>query len=261
MSEAAKRIDFILQELMTNGRVLAEELSQRLHVNASTIRRDLEKMERQKLLRRIHGGAIPLDNVSYNTYGDDLTFQINMNKLVEEKTRIASMALRHIQPGDTLTLSPGTTTTHLARCIRRAQIPNLTIVTNAVNIAMELAGVPGLTLTLTGGLFLPDFFALVGPMAEQSLNQMFVNKAFIGVTGLSPEYGLTGPNQLEALTHRVAIQRARQTFVLADHTKLGKVALHTIAPVTAIHHIITDSNTPLEIMNQFRSKHVEITEA
>jgi DeoR/GlpR family transcriptional regulator of sugar metabolism len=260
MSEAAKRVDFILQELMTNGRVLAEDLSQRLQVNTSTIRRDLEKLERQQLLRRVHGGAVPLNNLSY-TYADDLTFQKNMGHFVEEKTRIAMAALRLIQPGDTLALSPGTTTTHLARCIRRVQTPDLTVVTNAVNIAMELAGVNGLSLTLTGGLFLPDFFALVGPLAEQGLSQMYVSKAFIGVTGLSPEYGLTGPNQLEALTHRVTIQRARHTFVLADSTKLGKVALHTIAPISSVQHIITDSNADPAIVAQLRANDIEVIEA
>jgi DeoR/GlpR family transcriptional regulator of sugar metabolism len=259
MSEAAKRVDFILQELMMNGRVLAEDLSQRLQVNTSTIRRDLEKLEKQKLLRRVHGGAVPLDNLSY-TYADDLTFQKNMGQHTEEKMRIAMAALHHIHPGDTLALSPGTTTTQLARCIRRAPIPNLTVVTNAVNIAMELAGVSGLTLTLTGGLLLPDFFALVGPMAEQGLSQMFVAKAFVGVTGLSSEYGLTGPNQLEALTHRVTIQRSQRTYVLADHTKLGKVALHAIAPITAVHHIITDNEANQEIIAQLRANDIEVLE-
>lgn len=259
MSEASKRVDFILQELITNGRVLAEDLSQRLQVNTSTIRRDLEKLEKQKLLRRVHGGAVPLDNLSY-TYADDLTFQKNMGQCVDEKTRIAMAALSSIHPGDTLALSPGTTTTHLARCIRRAQIPNLTVVTNAVNIAMELAGVSGLTLTLTGGLLLPDFFALVGPMAEQGLSQMFVAKAFVGVTGLSPDYGLTSPNQLEALTHRVTIERAQQTIVLADHTKLGKVALHAVAPINAIHQIITDSEANPDIVAQLRAKDITVIE-
>ncbi|GCF09056.1 DeoR/GlpR family DNA-binding transcription regulator [Dictyobacter arantiisoli] len=259
MSDATKRTDFILQELMTNGRVLAEDLSQSLQVNSSTIRRDLEKLERQNLLRRVHGGAIPMDSLSYSTYAEDLTFQKNMSKLTDEKNRIAQEALRLIQPGDTLALSPGTTTTHLARHIRRAQIPNLTVVTNAVNIAMELAQVPGLTLTLTGGFLLPDFFALVGPMAEQSLSQMFVAKAFIGVTGISPKYGLTGPNQLEALTHRVTIQRSQQTIVLADHTKLGNVALHTIAPITAIYSLITDSDASPEILAAFEEASVRVT--
>ena len=93
MSETTKRTDFILQELMTNGRVLAEDLSQRLRVNSSTIRRDLEKLERQNLLRRVHGGAVPLDSLSYSTYADELTFQKNMSKLIDEKNRIALAAL------------------------------------------------------------------------------------------------------------------------------------------------------------------------
>ncbi|GCE17960.1 DeoR/GlpR family DNA-binding transcription regulator [Dictyobacter kobayashii] len=258
MSDATKRTDFILQELMANGRVLAEDLSQRLQVNSSTIRRDLEKLERQNLLRRVHGGAVPLDALSYSTYAEELTFQKNMGKLVDEKNRIAAAALRYIQPGDTLALSPGTTTTHLARYIRRAQIANLTVVTNAVNIAMELAQVPGLTLTLTGGFLLPDFFALVGPMAEQSLSQMFVAKAFIGVTGFSPTYGLTGPNQLEALTHKMTIERAQQTIVLADHTKLGKVALHAIAPISVVHTLITDTEIPTNILQELKETEVKV---
>ncbi|GAC1360128.1 MAG: DeoR/GlpR family DNA-binding transcription regulator [Ktedonobacteraceae bacterium] len=261
MSDAVKRADFILQELTANGRVSAEDLSQQLQVNASTIRRDLEKLERQKLLRRIHGGAVPVDNLSYSTYGEDLTFQENMGRQVEEKTRIGLAALQLIQPGDTLALSPGTTTTFLARFIRRYPIPNLTVVTNAVNIAMELTGTRGINITLIGGLLLPDFFALVGPMAEQSLNQMYVAKAFVGVTGVSATHGLTGPNQLEAITHRVTIQRAQQAIVLADHTKLGRVALHAVAPISTIHTLITDSDASPENLAEIRATKVHIIEA
>ncbi|GCE25772.1 GntR family transcriptional regulator [Dictyobacter alpinus] len=261
MPDTTKRTDFILHELMTHGRVLAEDLSQRLQVNSSTIRRDLEKLERQQLLRRVHGGAVPLDPLSYSTYADELTFQKNMGKLVDEKNRIALAALQYIQPGDTLALSPGTTTTHLARHIRRAQIANLTVVTNAVNIAMELAQVPGLSLTLTGGFLLSDFFALVGPMAEQSLSQMYVTRAFLGITGLSPTYGLTGPNQLEALTHRMTIERSQQIIVLADHTKIGKVALHSIAPASTIHTLITDTEAPTSILTELGNIGIEIITA
>src|SRR5258707_7846842 len=182
MSDVTTRTDFILQELRRNGRVDADDLSKQLTVNSSTIRRDLEKLERQNLLRRIHGGAVPVDTLSYSTYGYDLTFQKNMGKQLDEKASIALAAINLIQPGDTIALSPGTTTTHLARHIRHSQLQNLNVVTNAVNIAMELAGLPGISLTLIGGLLLPDFFALVGPSAEQSLKEIYVTKAFIGVT-------------------------------------------------------------------------------
>ena len=257
-TSVARRAEFILQELLLHGRVDAEQLSQHLQVNSSTIRRDLERLEQQNLLRRVHGGALPVDMLTYGAYADELTFQENMRQQNEEKAQIARAALRLIEPGDTIALSPGTTTTHLARAIRQAQLAPLTVVTNALNIAMELNGLKDITLTLVGGLLLPDFFALVGPLAEQSLNQMYIARAFIGVTGLSPDHGLTGPNQLEALTHRLTITRALRTIVLADSTKLGRVALHAIAPTSAIHTLITDRSAPDEMLARFREYGVEV---
>ena len=258
MANAAQRAEIILQELLAQGRVDAEQLSQKLGVNASTIRRDLERLEKQNLLRRVHGGALPVDMLAYSAYAYDLTFQENMGRQVEEKTQIAFTALRLIQPGDTIALSPGTTTTHLARAIRHTQLHPLTVVTNAINIAMELNGLKGITLTLTGGLLLPDFFALVGPLAEQSLSQMYVAKAFMGITGLSTEFGLTGPNQLEALTHRLTMQRAQQTIVLADHTKLNRVALHSIAPLTAVHTLVTDQAASPALLEALRAQGIVV---
>lgn len=258
MANGAQRAEFILQEILHHGRVDADQLSQQLAVNASTIRRDLERLEKQNLLKRVHGGAVAVDMLAYSAYAYGLTFQENMGKQVEEKIRIAQTALQMIKPGDAIALSPGTTTTHLARLLRQAQIQPLTVVTNAVNIAMELNGVSGITLTLTGGLLLPDFFALVGPLAEQSLSQMYVAKAFIGVTGLHPQHGLTGPNQLETLTHRLTIERAQQTIVLVDSTKLGRVALHAIAPVEAMHTLVTDTNANFELLKAFSTRGIEV---
>lgn len=257
-TNAAKRAEIILQELSLHGRVDAEQLSLRLQVNSSTIRRDLERLEQQNLLRRVHGGALPVDALTYSAYAYDLTFQKNMRLQSEEKAQIARVALGMIQPGDTIALSPGTTTTHLARAIRQSQIQPLTIVTNALNIAMELNGLKNITLTLIGGLLLPDFFALVGPLAEQSLKQIYSSKAFIGVTGLSPEHGLTGPNQLEALTHRLTIEHALRTIVLTDHTKLGKVVLHAIAPTSSIHTLVTGREAAPDILAKFKELGLEI---
>ncbi len=252
------RTEKILQELLSNGRVEVEELSQQFRVNSSTIRRDLEKLERQGFLRRTHGGAVPVDTLSYSAYAYDLSFQENVNKQPEEKSQIALAAAHRIMPGDTIALSPGTTTTQLARTIRHLQLKDLTVVTNAINIAMELAGVRGINLIVTGGILLPDFFALVGPQAEQSLNEMYVSKAFIGVTGIDPEHGLTGPNQLEALTHRLTLQRAKQTIVLADHAKLGQVALYRIAPIKSIQTLITDRAASSEMVEKFKAIGLEV---
>jgi DeoR/GlpR family transcriptional regulator of sugar metabolism len=258
MRDNSGRAEKIVQELLSNGRVDVEELSQQFQVNSSTIRRDLEKLERQGLLRRTHGGAVPVDTLSYSGYAYDLTFQENVNKQTEEKSQIALAAAQQIMPGDTIALSPGTTTSQLARTIRHLQLKDLTIVTNAINIVMELAGLRGINLIVTGGILLPDFFALVGPQAEQSLNEMYVSKAFIGVTGIDPEHGLTGPNQLEALTHRLTLQRARQTIVLADHTKLGQVALYRIAPIKSIQRLITGRDAPPEMVEKFKAAGIEV---
>lgn len=261
MRNSAARADYILQELLRAGAVSVEALGAALGVDASTVRRDLEKLERQRLLRRVHGGAVPLDALAYTAYADDLTFQGNMGKQVAEKTCIALAAARMIQPGDTVALSPGTTTTHLARAIRQLQIQNLTVVTNAANIAMELAGLRSLTLVLTGGMLLSDFFALVGPLAEQNLGELYTDTAFVGMDGVSVEGGLTGPNQLEALTFRATMQRARRTVVLADHTKIGRVALYRIAPITAMHALITDAAADAEALRQLEARGISVQRA
>src|SRR5437016_3052667 len=127
MFNASQRAEFILQELLLQGRVRADQLSQQLQVNPATIRRDLERLEQQHLLRRVHGGALPVDVLTYSAYAQDLTFQENMQQRVEEKTQIARCALQLIQPGDAIALSPGTTTTQLARAIRHVQLQPLTV--------------------------------------------------------------------------------------------------------------------------------------
>lgn len=256
--KTAERSEFILRELLRAGSVTVEELSERLQVDASTIRRDLEKLERQQLLKRVHGGAVQVDPLTYTAYAEELSFQSNMQKQTNEKTRIALAAARMIQPGDSIALSPGTTTTHLARVIRQMQITRLTIVTNALNIAMELAGLRDISLTLVGGMLLPDFFATVGPLAEQNLDELYTSKAFIGSHGISIEHGLTGPNQLEALTYRAMMRRAGQTIVLGDHTKLGHIALYRIAPVTAMHTLITDSAAPPDMLDALEGQGVQV---
>ncbi|GAB4439989.1 MAG: DeoR/GlpR family DNA-binding transcription regulator [Chloroflexi bacterium OHK40] len=238
MGKAEARSAFIVQELTRHGAVTVEALAAQLAVDSSTIRRDLERLERQRILRRVHGGAVYADSL---TYAHDLTFQGNMGKRVAEKTRIAAAAASLIAPGDTIALSPGSTTTFLARAIRQQPIRPLTVVTNAVNIAVELNAIPELTLVLTGGMQLPDFFALVGPIAEQTLGDLYTNLAFVGMHGVSAEHGLTGPNQLEALTFRATMRRSRRTIVLADSSKLGQVALYRIAPIEAAQHLITDA--------------------
>jgi len=256
--KTAQRSELIMQELLRAGSLSVEDLAQRLGVDASTIRRDLIRLEQRQLLKRVHGGAIPIDPFANSSRSEDLSFQRSMQQHIEEQTRIALAATRLIEPGDSIALSPGSATTYLARAIRHLPITRLTVVTNAMNIAMELSGVLNITLTVVGGIMLSDFFATVGPMAEHNLHELYTNKAFISAHGLSIEHGLTGPNQLEALTYRAMMQRARQTIVLADHSKLEHVAFYRIAPVTAMQTLITDSGTPPETVHTFEEHGVQV---
>ena len=258
MSKNSARSEHILQELLRHGEVNVDALSSVLEVDASTIRRDLERLERQGLLRRIHGGAIREDVVAYNAYANGLTFQGNMQRDVEQKARIAEAALQLIAPGNTIALSPGTTTTILARAIRQMQPANLHVVTNAANIALELMGTPGIEVTLTGGMLLADFFALVGPLAEQSLDDLYIDTAFLGTHAISAEHGLTGPNQLEALTYRATMRRARRAVVVGDHTKVGRVALYRIAPANAAHVLVTDRSADAHELAALRALGLDV---
>lgn len=257
----AGRESFILGELLRSGEVKVDDLSRRLAVNSSTIRRDLEKLERQRLIKRVHGGAVPVDTLTRGSFSHDLVFQANMSQNTEEKTNIALAAARLIRSGDTIMLSTGTTVAHLARAIRHLNIGGLTVVTNAVNIAIELAGLRDIDLLVSGGTVLPDFFAMVGPMAEQSLRQVYVKKAFIGVAGLSLTHGMTQPNAMQALAHRIIIEQAEQVIVLADSSKIGKVALYHTAPITAMHTFITGADAPAEAVSTLRSMGIEVVQA
>lgn len=256
--KAAQRHKIILQDLARHGSISVEDLAQRLNVDSSTIRRDLMQLEQRQQLKRVHGGAIPNDPISSASYTDDLSFQHSMQQHIDEQTRIALAATKLIEPGDSIALSPGSATTYLARALRHMSNTRLTIVTNALNIAMELTGLPHISLTLVGGMLWSDTFATVGPMAEHNLAELYTSKAFLSAPGLSAEHGLSGSNQLEALTYRAMIQRARQTIVLADHSKIGNVALHRIAPITSIHTLITDRNAPAAIINQLRQHNINI---
>lgn len=255
MGRRAERVAAIQAELQRSGEVQVELLAQQLGVDSSTIRRDLELLEQQNLLRRVHGGAVRADALGY---AHDLTFQGNLQARVAEKTRIAEAAAALIAPGATIALSPGSTTTYLARAIRQRAIRPLTVVTNAVNIAMELHGLPGVTIVLTGGMQLPDFYALVGPIAEQTLDELYTAQAFVGMHGVSAEHGLTGPNQLEALTFRATMRRTAQVIVLADHSKIGQVALYRIASITAMQLLITDSEANAEAVAQIAAQGITV---
>ena len=173
-----------------------------------------------------------------------------------EKQRIAAKAVDLINEGDSLILDVGTTTLEIARALKGKR--NLTVLVTNLRAALELASQPAIQVIVIGGKLRASELSLVGHLAEQMLRTFQVDKAFIGVGGITIEHGLTEFNFEEAGTKRTMIERARQRIVVADHTKFGKVMLTTVASLTVVDKIITGTEVDGEMVTRLRQIGVEV---
>ncbi|MBC8079541.1 MAG: DeoR/GlpR transcriptional regulator [Gorillibacterium sp.] len=251
---AEERLIRIVEMVNQNGKVTVAELSHALDVSFVTIRRDLERLEEEKLLCRTHGGALSLEKGVLNSAGEK-SFSEKEEAFTAEKERIAEAAARLVEDEDAILLTPGTTNMLLVSKLLGKK--DLTIVTNASNIAMRAAGVPGWNVILTGGKIRPKSYALVGPLAENSLSGIRVDKLFLGVDGIDFTQGLTTPNLEEASVNRKMISLARQIIVVADRSKFGRVMFSHIANLTEVDIIVTDRLLP-EDATDFINKETDI---
>src|SRR4029453_4609159 len=251
---ASDRSEQILQELLRHGEVSVDGLAKSYGVSAATIRRDLSELERQGLLRRVHGGASPVAPMFYSPFRHLSSFQEQEEKCAAEKRQIGLTAASIISDGETIALGAGTTTTQLARCIRHRK--GITIITNAVNIAMELSHLPDIKVSMTGGSLSGDWFALVGDVAQRNVGEIFYDKAFIGVDGAHAEHGMTTNYPDKEATHRAMMRQARQRIVLADHRKIGMIGRSLIWPTSDIDKLIVDKSTPDEAIALFTAKDI-----
>jgi DeoR family transcriptional regulator of aga operon len=259
LSVAALRAQEILQELLRSGKVTVDDLAQRLKVSAATIRRDLTELERRGLLRRNHGGAVSIEPALYEPFRNVSSFQEQEQQLTAEKRRIGLAAAEIIADGETIAIGAGTTTTQVARSLRHRK--GITVLTNAVNIAMELSHQDDIKILVTGGLLSGDWFALVGHAAIESVNEFFLDKAFIGVDGIHAEHGLTTNYPDQATIHRAMLQQARQKIVVADHRKIGIAATALIWQPKGIDLFITDRSAEDEAIEPFVAKGIKVRRA
>ncbi|MCK4966639.1 DeoR/GlpR transcriptional regulator [bacterium] len=225
----------IQEILVQNKRILVKDIAKRFNISEVTIRKDLEVLEKRGLLNRVHGGAI----LTSGSLVMDLaiTEKENINPL--EKERIAQKAKQFIEIGDVIILDSGSTTTRIARQIKSEK--GITVITNAVNIASELASTE-VNVLLTGGNLREKSFSLVGPIAEDSLTKITAKKLFLGVDGIDFDYGLTTPNMLEAKVNRMMMRAAVETILVADSSKFGRKSLGIIASIKDVNKVITDNN-------------------
>jgi len=252
---AEQRREAILRELEERGSVSVMDLSEKLGVSDMTIRRDLEALSKRRLLKKVHGGAVPVPKAAREPHFE---YKRRLNRA--EKAAIARAALPMIEDGDTVALSAGTTTWHIASLLRRAS-RELTFITNSTNIALTLQENGWEQIVLSGGIFRTPSDALVGPFAERTLRTLNADILFLGVHGIHPEAGLTTPNIAEAETDRCLVEAAQKVIVVADNTKLGVVALAKIASLKEVDVLITDSGASRKLLREIELAGVEVVVA
>jgi DeoR family transcriptional regulator of aga operon len=228
-----ERRQHVLNLIQRDGRVLVSELSDSLGISRITIRKDLDYLQSKGLIRRTHGGAL-------SPRGDallDPALHEKEQKQLKEKQRIAVAAAGLVCEGQCVLLDSGSTTTAIARELRR--FSRLTIITNAVNIAAELAGTD-FEVILTGGTLRKNSFSLVGPLAEDGLSEIHADILFLGVDGFDTKIGPTTPNVLESRVNRAMVNAATRVVAVCDSTKFSRHSLALIVSPASIHTVITD---------------------
>ncbi|GIH16177.1 DeoR/GlpR family DNA-binding transcription regulator [Rugosimonospora africana] len=240
----ADRFGWILRVLAENGSVDVADLAVDLGVSEATVRRDLRSLADQRLLERAHGGAVFQGSA-------ELPVRYRAGQAHAEKVRIARAAADRVGDGEVIALTGGTTTLEIARFL--AQRGEVSVVTNALNIAAELAVRPNVKLIVTGGVARGVSYELVGPLADSTLGKINIDVAFVGVDGVDRDAGLTTQNETEAATNRALIERSRRAIVVADASKLGRVVFAGICPLSSVAELITDDTADPEQVDRLRT--------
>jgi DeoR family transcriptional regulator, fructose operon transcriptional repressor len=231
---AEQRQQRIVEWARSEGRVDVAALAGEFGVTTETVRRDLTVLERHGVLRRVHGGAIPVERLGFEP-----GLGARDAVMTEEKERIAKAALAELPDGGSVLVDAGTTTARFAELLPADR--DLTVVTNALPIALTLSVRPGLTLLLVGGRVRGRTLAAVDDWALRVLRELYVDVAFVGTNGISVERGLTTPDPAEAAVKRTMIESARRVVVLADHSKVGADHFAGFGSAKDVDVLVTDS--------------------
>ncbi len=224
----------LLKKLDLEGQVDVKLLSEELSVSEVTIRNDLKKLEEKKILIRTRGGAIKTDRVA-----NDVNISDKNSLYFEEKQRIGKAAAELIEEGDTIILDSGSTTMEITRHL--SGFKHLTIISNAVNVAIALADMKNTNVIVPGGILRKNSLSLVGSAAEENLQNYFCDKLFLAVDGFHLTHGLSTPNVEEAHLNRKMIGISKKVVVVTDSSKFMKRSLAAICPISKVDIVVTDS--------------------
>jgi DeoR family transcriptional regulator, aga operon transcriptional repressor len=235
------------------GRVTVNEIRRLFGVSAVTARSDLDTLSASGSIVRSHGGGIrPL------VTGPDYPLKVRESIHREEKLRIARAAVQLLRPAQTVTLCTGSTSAALASQMRKSSLEHLTVITYALNIAMQFADSANVSLVMIGGILRQVSNAFVGPQAEQMIGSLHADHLFLSTVGLDLEAGLTTIDILEAQLNARMVRAAKEVTVIADSSKFGHRSLSVSAPWNVIHRVITDDAAPAEMVSALRAKGIEV---
>lgn len=254
------RLNRILEMLAAQDRITVGAAADALGVSQATIRRDLDELASQQLLRRTRGGAAS-SGIAY-----DLPLRYKASRRASEKQRIGLAAAKRVKAGEVVGLNGGTTTTEVARALavrtdldgNSVSEPGLTVVTNALNIATELAIRPHTKIVVTGGVCRPQSYELTGPLATGVLKQVSLDVVFLGVDAVDPVDGAKAHHEGEASTNGLMVERSRSVVVVADRTKLGARAFSRICGSERIDLLLTDRDADPSVVGAFQEAGIEV---
>ncbi|AHM62260.1 putative aga operon transcriptional repressor of sugar metabolism [Flammeovirgaceae bacterium 311] len=241
-----------LHLITDQGQVSVKALSEKFNVSEVTIRNDLEQLEKKNLLIRARGGALKVETgVAIDQRLADKN-RINF----QEKARIGKKAAQLVYESDTIIIDSGSTTAEMVKNLPELQ--DLTVITNALNIANQLMTIPHINVIIPGGFLRKNSLSMVGPQAEKSLRNFNVDKAFLGVDGFDTRNGIFTPNVEEARLNEIMIEISREVILLADSSKFSKRSFAFICSINQIDKVITDNGIPEDDLKRLQDAGVEV---
>lgn len=248
-----KRKDTLIRLLQENDEIRVTDLSEFLKVSKNTIRRDLEKLEKDGLVQKIHGGAI----LGFKSFGYDIPYKKRENSFKLEKEEIGRIGAGIVNIGDSIILDIGTTTHQIAKNLATSK-KRITVITNAINIVSVLGGIPEIELIFSGGTYKEAVKGCSGFYAEEFFSHIHVDKLFLSCGGIDFKKGIMNPNSYEINVKRNMIKAAKEVILVAHHEKIGKPSFAILSPLDILDVFITDKGIPLEIVTDLEKRGIQV---
>jgi DeoR/GlpR family transcriptional regulator of sugar metabolism len=251
---ARERQEHIVRIVEEHGRARVSDLAARFNVSAVTIRKDLVALETERRLVRTHGGAITVGRSR-----PELAFEIRERLQADEKGRIGAAGAALVHDGESIVMDASTTALSVARHLKaRGGWSQLTVITNGLRIASDLAGHPGITVLMLGGRVRWEALSVVGQLGDGLFRRVNVQKAFLGAAGFTPESGLADATEEEAQIKRAMVAAAREVIAIVDHTKWERAAFATFCPTDQLSIVLTDEQAPEAMVRGLQGRGIDV---